>query len=141
SDWPPNVPGKATRAAVFGVYHLKRGKRCEILWTGEFPDLQPAMYWAAKKEVQAVRKDKWVMASRVLWQHELTPEQAVQAAYKQMEPQLNHAIRSLEKGGGEPIDMGIGPMHEVKPGEAEGYYIEATPPGAPDTDDPLAWWV
>src|SRR5437762_8770167 len=111
SDWPPNAPGKATRAAVFGVYHLKRGKRCEILWTGKFPDLEPAMYWAAKKEVEAIRKGNWDMASRVLWQHELTPQQAVNAIVKQMTPQLTQALGSLESGG--DFDLGAGPMREV----------------------------
>ena len=43
SEWPPNVPGKPTQAAVFGVYHPAKGRVCEILWTGQFPDLDPAM--------------------------------------------------------------------------------------------------
>ena len=141
-SWPPNERGKPTQAAVFGAYHLTRGRVREILWTGKFPDLEPAMYWAAKKEVQAVRKDKWVVASRVLWQHELTPEQAVNVAYKQMQPQLDHALRAMrEEEGAGPIDIGTGPMKTLNPGDAEGYYIEATPPGQSDTDDPLAWWV
>ena len=53
ADWPPNEPNKPTQAAVFGVYHPKKGKAFEILWTGQFPDLEPALYWAAKKEIEA----------------------------------------------------------------------------------------
>jgi hypothetical protein len=83
-SWPPNRPGKPTQVAVFGMYHPKKGKCCEILWTGQFPDLEPAMYWGAKKEMEAVRKGKWYIASRVLWQHELTSEQAVEAARQKM---------------------------------------------------------
>lgn len=55
-DWPRNIHGKRTRAAVFGLFRPKKGKRFEILWTGDFPDLQPAMYWAAKKGMEACRK-------------------------------------------------------------------------------------
>ena len=105
-NWPPNMPGKATRAAVIGIYHPDKGKRFEILWTGEFPDLEPALYWAAKKEIEAVRKGKWMMASRVVWQHGLEPEQAVAALRKQMEPQVDAALRSYRRGdrrsGGRP---------------------------------------
>src|SRR4029453_14795647 len=94
-DWPKNEPGKPTQAAVFGVMHPTRGKVCEILWTGKFPDLEPAMYWAAKKKAHAGRKDKWSIASRVLWQHDLTPEQAVQTCFKMMSPQIDQAMKSL----------------------------------------------
>jgi hypothetical protein len=141
-SWPPNERGKPTQAAVFGAYHLTRGRVREILWTGKFPDLEPAMYWAAKKEVQAVRKDKWVVASRVLWQHELTPEQAVEVAYQQMQPQLDHALRAMRDHNDDAtLDIGTGPMRAVKPDDGEGLYIEATPPGQEDTDNSLAWWV
>jgi hypothetical protein len=109
-DWPPNEPGKPTQAAVFGAYHATRGKVFEILWSGKFPDLQPAMYWAVKKEVEAVRKGKWVMASRLLWQHDLTPEQALASARKTLEPQIDSTIRQMQNGAGpDEIDLGDGP--------------------------------
>ena len=136
TDWPPNVPGKPTQAAVFGCYHPTRGKVCEILWTGSFPNLEPAMYWAAKKEMQAVRKEKWVMASRVLWQHELTPEQAVRVCFKHMEPQLDRALGGLKKTG--EFDVGEGPMKAIKPGEAKEYYVEVADR---KTDETLASFV
>jgi hypothetical protein len=121
SDWPKNVPGKPTHVAVFGMYHPTKGRTCEIIWTGEFPDLEPAMYWAAKKEVHAVRKLKWYVASRVLWQHDLTPEQAVEVVRKEMEPQLDRALKGASSGS---FDMGPGPMRPVDPKEVKGYYVE-----------------
>ena len=130
ADWPKNVAGKPTQAAVFGVYHSTRGKSFEVLWTGQFPDLEPALYWAAKKEVEAVRKGKWMMACRVAWQHDLTPEQALAVARKDMEPQVERALRSYASGG--EVDLGAGPMREVRPGEAD-RYVEIVP-----TDDPGA---
>ena len=138
-DWPQNVPGKPTQAAVMGVLHPKHGKRCEILWTGEFPDLEPAMYWAAKKEMQAIRKEKWVMASRVLWQHELTPEQAVAAIFKTMEPQIDLIIQQYERGA-QTVDLGRGPMRAVDPSEVEGHYVEVVP-ADDDQADPIASFI
>jgi hypothetical protein len=134
ADWPTNVPGKPTQAAVFGMYQEKKGKRFELLWTGKFPDLEPALYWAAKKEIQAVRKDKWMMASRVVWQHDLTPEQAAEVARKTMEPQVDAAIMTL-KGGGAAVDIGPGPMRVVRPDESVPRYMEIAPEGG---GDPLA---
>jgi hypothetical protein len=137
ADWPKNVPGKPTQAAVFGVYHPTKGRTCQILWTGRFPDLEPAMYWAAKKELEAVRRGKWYAASRVLWQHALTPEQAVAAAQQQMEPQLDRALDAAENGHRD-IDLGQGPMHPVRPEDAHGYYVEFASPGNDDpSNDPL----
>jgi|tagenome__1003787_1003787.scaffolds.fasta_scaffold19838896_1 hypothetical protein len=136
ADWPKNVPGKATQAAVFGVYHPKKGKCFEVLWTGQFPDLEPALYWAAKKEMQAVRKDKWIMASRLVWQHELTPEQALAVARKQMEPQVDQALRAYRSGG--DVEIGPGPMRVVEPDEAVPRYVELVKQGE---DDPIASFV
>src|SRR3954454_3160217 len=99
ADWPKNVHGKPTQAAVFGLYQPTRGKCFELLWTGKFPDLEPALYWAAKKEMEAVRKGKWMMASRIVWQHDLEPEAAVAVARKQMEPQMNAALKGMRSGG------------------------------------------
>lgn len=138
-DWPKNEPGKPTQAAVFGLYHSTTGRKFQMLWTGKFPELEQAMYWAAKKEVEAIRKGKWVMASRVLWQHDLTPEQAVETARKQMEPQLDRAL-SAAQNGDEEIDIGAGPLQEVDPEQAHGYYIEAAPEGDSDAD-PLSAWL
>ena len=135
-DWPRNEPGKPSQAAVFGVYHPK-GKRWEILWTGRFPELEPALYWAAKKEMEAVRKGKWVMASRVVWQHDLTPEQAVAAVRKQMEPQVDRALGQYRSG--RDIDIGSGPMRTVGPDEDVPRLVEILPPGG--ERDPLASFV
>ena len=139
SDWPKNESGKPTQAAVYGVFHPTRGRVTEILWTAQFPDLEPAMYWAAKKEVQAVRKDKWIIASRVLWQHGLTPEQAVATCVKQMAPHLDSVIASWERGDDEP-DFGdpAGPIQPVDHSKVQGHYVEVTKPGEDDAADPLA---
>jgi hypothetical protein len=140
-SWPANRPGKATQVAVFGCLHLERGKCCEILFTATFPDLEPALYWAAKKELAAVRKDKWVMASRVVWQHELTPDQAVAACYKTMEPQLDRAAGSLEHANTvEDIDIGEGPMKMINPEDQKQLYVELVPSGD-DQADPVASFV
>ena len=135
-NWPRNVPGKPTQAAVFGVLHPKKGKHCEIIWTGQFPDLEPAMYWAAKKEVQAVRKDKWIVASRVLWQHELTPQQAVDTCFKQMSAQLDEVMSANDRGDGEPPALGFGPIRPVDLTDGKGHYVELVKEGD-DAADPL----
>jgi hypothetical protein len=133
ADWPKNVAGKPTQAAVFGLYHPQKGKKFELLWTGKFPDLEPALYWAAKKEMESVRKGKWMMASRVVWQHDLEPEAAVAVARKQMEPQLNAALKAMRSGG--DIDIGAGPMRQIGPNEGAPKYVELVPNGS---DDPIA---
>src|SRR5437868_2274938 len=118
--WPPNVAGKATQAAVFGWMHPARGKCCEVLWNAAVPDLDAALYWAAKKERAATRRDKWIMAGRVVWQHELTAEQAVAACFKLIEPQLDHAARSIEHAtSADDIDIGGGPMKPIDLADAE----------------------
>jgi hypothetical protein len=132
SDWPKNVAGKPTQAAVFGVFHPKKGKRFEMLWTGQFPDLEPATYWAAKKEVEAVRKGKWMMASRVVWQHDMTPEQALEVVKREMGPQVDKALRSMGSASSlDEIDIGAGPMRKVPPGEAPSY-VEISHVSDPD---------
>jgi hypothetical protein len=136
ADWPRNEPGKPSQAVVFGVYHPQKGKRWEVLWTGKFPELEPALYWAAKKEMEAVRKGKWAMASRVVWQHDLTPEQAVAAVRKQMEPQVERALGQYRSGA--DIDIGSGPMRTVSPDEDVPRLVEILPP---DSDDPVASFV
>jgi hypothetical protein len=136
ADWPKNVAGKPTQAAVFGLYHPKKGRKFELLWTGKFPDLEPALYWAAKKEIEAVRKGKWMMASRVAWQHDLEPEQAVAVARKQMEPQMNAALKAMRSGG--DIDIGDGPMRQIGPNDGAPKYVEIVPN---DSDDPIASFI
>ena len=132
SDWPKNEHGKPTQAAVFGVFHPTKGKRFEILWTGTFPDLQPAMYWAAKKEMEAVRKGKWMMASRLLWQHGLTPEQALEVVEREMGPQVDRALRSMHSAHSPAeIDIGSGPMRLVDPTKQE-RYVEISHESDPD---------
>jgi hypothetical protein len=130
ADWPRNVPGKLTRAAVMGVYHPKKGRTCEILWQADFPELDKAMYWAAKKEVEAIRKGKWNLATRVLWQHDITTEQAVQTVYKEMQPQLDRMLKGFHAGiiG----DLGEGPMKPVDPKDVQGYYVEIEGSDGPD---------
>ena len=135
ANWPKNVPGKPTQVAVFGMYHPKKGKVCEILFTAKFPELEPAMYWAAKKELEAVRKGTWMMASRVLWQHELTPEQAVEAVRKQMEAQVDRVIDAAESGAAP--DLGDGPMQPVDPSKVDGYYVEVSGPDGNDVMPPF----
>ena len=137
SNWPKNVPGKATQAAVFGLVHHDRGRVCEILWTGQFPDLEPAMYWAAKKEVQAVRRGGWMVASRVLWQHGLAPEQAVKAAQKVMEPQLDRALAAGPFGAADAL--GPGPMRPVDHDKVAGHYVEIDTNGEIEGDDEGFW--
>jgi hypothetical protein len=123
------------RSRSFGVYHPKKGNTCEILFTAKFPDLESAMYWAAKKEVHAVRRDKWFVASRVLWRHDLTPEQAVAAAHNQMKPQMDRAIKDLQRNI--TPDMGIGPLKSVDPSKAKGFYVEIEGPDGEDVVDPF----
>ena len=137
-EWPANQHGTPTQAAVFGVFHPDKGKAFELLWSGAFPDLEPALYWAAKKEMEAVRKGKWLMASRVVWQHGLTPEQATAAVRKQMEPQIDQALRSYADGGG--FELGDAPMRAVGPDEPVPRYVEVVPAGDDDAD-PLASFV
>ena len=139
--WPPNQPGKPTQAAVFGCVDRNRRKRCQILWTGQFPQLDTALYWAAKKELAAVRKDKWVMVSRVAWQHELTPEQAVDHCYKQMEPQIDRAMGHITRTDSfDGLDVGEGPMQPIDPMRASQVYVEVVPIDDP-TSDPLATFL
>jgi hypothetical protein len=141
-DWPRNVPDKPTHAAVFGLYHPDKGKVCEILWTGEFENLDKAMYWAAKEEVKAVRKGKWNFASRVLWQHDLTAEQAVAACAKVMGPQIDRAL-GLYNAGLEP-ELGPGPMKPIDYSKPHKMYVEVSDADGNDVfpgaviDDPLS---
>jgi hypothetical protein len=130
-EWPKNIPGKPTQVAVFGLHHPTKGKTCEILFTAKFPDLETAMYWAAKKEVHAIRKGKWYVASRVLWQHELTPEQAVETARKQIEPQMERALN----GSDDVFD--VGPLKSIDPSKVQGYYVETEDRDGNDPIDPF----
>ena len=141
-SWPPNVAGKATQAAVFGCMHPERGKCCEILWTAKFDDLDAALYWAAKKEMAATRRDKWIIASRVVWQHGLSPEEAVAACFKLVEPQLDRAAKGIEQGAtsAEELDIGDGPMKPIDLANAERMYVEIVPEGD-DQADPIASFV
>jgi hypothetical protein len=121
ADWPENVPGKPTRVAVFGLLHSTKGRKCEILWTGEFPDLDQAIYWGAKKEIHALRKLKWSFASRVVWQHDLTAERAVDVIRQQMTPQID---RLLQQQTSDAIDLGPGLLKPINPNDVQGYYVE-----------------
>jgi hypothetical protein len=118
--------------AVFGMYHPKKGMCCEVLWTGKFPALDTAMYWGAKKELEAVRKGKWYIASRVLWQHELTPEQAVEGARQKMQPQVDRAIADFKRGSTPSfVEMPDG-LRPIRPGDGHGMLIEIEDPKNPD---------
>ena len=138
-SWPLNQPGKPTQVAVFGMYHPKKGKCCEVLWTGQFPDLDPAMYWGAKKELEAVRKGKWYIASRVLWQHELSPAQAVEACRQKMQAQVDHAIGQWQRGDTPTFAEIPGGLRPIRPGDGHGKLVEIVNPD--DPDDFLSAWV
>jgi hypothetical protein len=135
-DWPPNVPGKQTQVAVFGTEHTHRGKCCEIMWTAVFPDLQKAMYWGAKKEIEAIRKRGFMMASRVIWQHDLTPEAAVATVYKKMEPQMDSVLKSWESGGdpNAALKASDGPMKPIDYSIPREYYVELEAPDDAGSD-------
>jgi hypothetical protein len=148
-EWPPNLPGKPTQVAVFAVYHPKKGKCCDTLWTGKFETLDKAMYWGAKKELEAVRKLKYMIASRVIWQHDLTPEQAVATAYKKAEGQLDAAIRAWQGGfdvGKVFKDNPNSPLKPVDYSKAKGFVVDLEAPNGdvisgflpplPPNDDP-----
>jgi hypothetical protein len=127
---------------VFGCMHPERGKCWEILWTAKFDDLDAALFWAAKKEMQATRRDKWIIASRVAWQHELTPEEAVGACFKLVEPQLERVCKSVEQGAtsASELDIGEGPMKAIDLADAEKMYVELVPEGD-DQAEPIASFV
>ncbi len=137
ADWPRNVPGKPTQLAVFGVERRGGGLRYEMTFTGRFPDLDKAMYWGAKREVQTLRDGRFLMASRVLWQHDLTPEEAVAHSFARMEPQLRRALAAADVGFDAEAALfdGDGPMKPIDHSKVEGYYVEAHPSiedGPPD---------
>lgn len=138
-SWPRNQAGKPTQVAVFGMYHPKKGKCCEVLWTGQFPDLEPAMYWGAKKELEAVRKGKWYIASRVIWQHELSPEQAVEAARQKMQGQVDQAVAQMKRGDTPTIEDVPGGLRPVRPGDGHGKLIEIEDPDDPDNS--FSAWI
>jgi hypothetical protein len=128
--WPRNLPGKPTQLAVFGVERTAGGLRYELTFTGRFPDLDKAMYWGAKREVQTLRDERFMIASRVLWQHDLTPEAAVAETFAQMEPQLRRALAAADVGFDAEAALfnGDGPMRPVDPKEVKGYYVEVQAP-------------
>ncbi|HSV15301.1 MAG TPA: hypothetical protein VLI90_13660 [Tepidisphaeraceae bacterium] len=117
ADWPKNERGKPTQVAVFGMHHLRTGKEFELLWTAQFPDLDKAMYWAAKKELEVIKRLGWSVARRVLWQHDLSPEAAVAAAYARMRPQMESALRATRDGYDPALAMDSGgdPNAPLKP--------------------------
>ena len=130
ADWPKNLPGKPTQLAVFGVEQVDGGLRYELTFTGKFPDLDRAMYWGAKQEVKTLRQGKFVVASRVLWQHDLTPEAAVAEMFAQMEPQVRRALAAADVGFDTEAAMfdGDGPMKPVDYSKVDRAYIEVEPP-------------
>ncbi len=137
AGWPKNLPGKPTQLAVFGVERHAGGLRYEMTFTGRFPDLDKAMYWGAKREVQTLRDGRFLMASRVLWQHGLTPEAAVAEAFAQMEPQVRRALAAADVGFDAEAALfdGDGPMRPIDHAKVDGYYVEAVPPDEDLPDD------
>jgi hypothetical protein len=134
SNWPKNVPGKPTQLAVFGIEQLPDGQlRYEVTFTGRFPDLERAMYWGAKRELEALRRGKFAVASRILWQHELTPEAAVAEMFADMAPQVRRALGAADVGFDPAAAMfdGPGPMRPVDYSKVEGIYVEAVEPASP----------
>jgi hypothetical protein len=121
------------------MYHPKKGKCCEILWTGQFPSLEPAMYWGAKKELEAVRKGKWYIASRVLWQHELSPEQAVEVCRKKMQAQVDHAIAQFRRGDTPTLTQVPGGLRPILPSDGHARLVEIEDPNSPG--DSLSAWI
>ncbi len=132
--WPKNVPGRPTQLAVFGVERHAGGLRYEMTFTGRFPDLDKAMYWGAKKEVEVMRRHRFEMASRVIWQHELTPEAAVAEMYAQMEPQLLRALVAGDVGfdvGSALFDDPTGPMKPIDYSKVDQVYLAVDGPDGP----------
>ena len=123
SAWPPNVPGKPTQLAVFAIGVRKGNPIYEITFTATYPDLDKAMYWGAKKEIEVIKAKKFTIASRVIWQHDLTAEQAVAEMWQTMEPQVRRAL-SASSVGGTLASLGEGPMKPVDYASSEGIYIE-----------------
>ena len=126
-EWPPNEKGKATQVAVFGLDPDRAGVQYEILWTGKFPDLEKAMYWGAKKELEIIRQGVFPIASRVLWQHDLSPQQAVEAAYRKTKQQMDEALAAAKNGVDPNIAMGNtpnGPLHAVDYSKVEGFVFD-----------------
>ena len=77
-------------------------------------------------------KLKWDVASRVVWQHDLTPEQAVDVVRRQMEPQINRVMKQT----GDEFDLGPGLMKPIDPKDVKGYYVEFEDPNeASDRSD------
>jgi hypothetical protein len=141
ADWPKNEPGKPTQVAVFGMYHIGTGKEYELLWTAKFPDLDKAMYWAAKKELEVIKRLGWSVASRVLWQHDLSPEAAAAAAYARMRPQTDAALRAARDGYDPALAIGSGgdpnaPLKPVDYSKVKGFVVDIDGPGdGPDVDN------
>jgi hypothetical protein len=141
--WPKNQPSLPTQTAVFGIKYPGAGAKItyDILWTGKFPTLEPAMYWAAKKEMDAVRRKKYEMASRVLWQHDLTPEEAVAQTFKLMEPQLRRSADAADMGFDPEAALfsdPAGPMKPIDYSKVDKFYVEFDLPDGPlDGSDPM----
>ena len=72
----------------------------------------------------------------VVWQHDLTPEQAVEIAYQTMRPQMENAIGKAERG--EAPTLGEGPMKPVDYENVDDVYIEVDRPDD-DDDVPINW--
>lgn len=69
--FPPNLPGRPTRCAVFGLM-TRSGRPCvKLLFSGEFPDLEIAERFAAARERKAVGNG-FLGACRVVWQHDVS---------------------------------------------------------------------
>jgi hypothetical protein len=138
ADWPPNVPGKPTQVAVYGIFVPAKGKGYELLWTGKFPELEKAMYWGAKKELEVMRTRKYQAASRVLWQHDLSPEQAVEIAHAKMRQQIEGAFNAAEQGFDPASGLGNDPSAPLKPvdySKVEGIAIDIEAPQGTKLDD------
>lgn len=144
ADWPKNEPGKPTRVVVLGLSTAADGRTTyEILYTGRFPNLEKAMYWGAKKELEIIRRGRHPMANRVLWQHELTPEQAAAVAFAQIAPQLDRAAAAGAAGG--DVEAALfadptGPMKPIDHSAVHGYAVDFGPTGDPPADDDGMTW-
>ena len=142
ADWPKNVPGKPTQVVVLGVTPAAGGRRSsyEVLFIGQFPNLDKAMYWGGKKELEIIRKGKYPIANRVLWQHDLSPERAAATVFAQIAPQLDRASAAGSVGGDVGAALFGDPNGFMKPidhSAVDGYIVDVGPAGEPPDDDDL----
>ena len=137
-EWPRNVPSKPTQVAVFGLLPPEKRRVLQNALDRPVPG-PPARDVLGREEGTGSRaQGKWYIASRVLWQHELTPEQAVEAARRKMQPQVDQAVAEFKRGGVPSITEVPGGLRPVRPGDGHGLLVEIEDLDNPG--DPLSAW-